>query len=488
MAQAPNFNCCQFIEDFSRILSLHSCYPQITEEDMDTEEKLAAKNREYEDYRSTVHTQRVNLLGVTTSSELSGALNLLPQNLHEKINHFYLTQIQQATSRDAVERCAQDIFQDILASSMPPIKVAARGVSGGPTFLVTYSRYGMETSKVIKWTLGSELDSQRVYQVFLSTIDNRFAFPCLVPKAGMIDEISPQHKTYSGETLNLSPDEHVRLRQDLDLIRNLGKPNSVKKGDQVFICDKVPGATLFDFIPTQYTTLSAEEKVRFYRTIGQIGALDYVLGNADRFIHETVLDDGRVTALEANLGNVMIQRNPLRFHLIDNGLIFTGTDATLLRNRSSTFFGWRTDPERTFETFRENLQQSILNACNIETIPNFAECRQAIDLFKRDVREFGPSITEGLRDMDQLLRQTLIPAWQQSKADFHLCQQTVSVDLTAELNRRFQSYLTGPTQEVTPAKNLYVPPHIRRQREEEAKMAAANKKAPSGIEKSDQPN
>ncbi len=273
---------------------------------------------------------------------------------------------------------------------------ASRGVHG-PTFLVDASEYGQPISCVLKWTNWEELRAQRVYQKIVTMIGHEHFS---VPTAAMYDELSGEFQDLNGQHKFLINSENIN--NSLDKILDFAKKKGCQ-GDQVLLSSKVRGPTLSDFLATQYSSLSTEQKANFMIQLGGLAMLDLFLGNYDRLFHY-VKDKGKVLNYGANLGNVMVDEdNFLKFHLIDNQIEDVDTFSfpkfakDLMQNK-----------EKALNDLAEDLKESILTSCNMEEVPCI---KGEIQSIRDGLHQIQPWLRAGLSQMEQMLRAVICKAW-----------------------------------------------------------------------------
>lgn len=302
----------------------------------------------------------------------------------------------------------------------PPIVKTLRG-NCGPTFLVGYPRWRYNTPSdptkktengiacILKWTDPIEIASHRLYEVFATGFTGiRGSYPeefFCVPKMTAFD----QRLNRVDECTGLQPIEEktaVQFKKLFEsLIENYHQQPKITPSSRPIIMrqEKVKGQNLADFIRNRYASLTLNEKQSFFRRIGRIAYLDFVLGHNDRFVPVNTMTCSFGNN-EANLGNLMVCDAPNGFGLfaIDNGI-----NAHLCKPENQSAYLELLTRVLVSVEFDKILANQIKIAIQESLIEE-----EGHEIFSQDLDTIGlTQIQKGLKQMDVHMTQSLSKSW-----------------------------------------------------------------------------
>jgi hypothetical protein len=310
-------------------------------------------------------------------------------------------EIQSYERVDDIRACAASYLRDTDALIVPPRIKSSRGTEG-PTFIVSYPRSDVLNGYVVKWTDQTELDCHRLYEAF--------SLGFSVPKMASIDFDALRHQGIDGQVTQIGPGLAEKML--FNFLEVSGNDFPEEEYTKLMLSQKVHGENLIDFATAKYSGLNEAQKYQLFKSLGRISLMDVITGNLDRLVYLLNSDNLELHTAKINFGNVMIdlQNKEPVVYAIDNG-----ANPDLMRqpyiNKLTSFFnslistpGWEAELAQHITV---NFHVSIRMVGNPQLLP-----------LAKDLDSIAkPGFEEGIKEMAQDLRQTLIPIWQSGKAD-----------------------------------------------------------------------
>jgi hypothetical protein len=241
-----------------------------------------------------------------------------------QVQAFYDPELKAASSLDEIAACARRALGETCSILVPPLKKASLGKKG-PTFLVNFVDADQHPQAfVIKYSAPLELGSTRLYEALAHCPEigdeaaHTHGFD--VPHAAGLDLIHGLHERPDGMQIKLTDQDAGRLENQFAEIAQSFYSTPRVLSRQILFSERIFGGTLFDFAHTQYTSLSDEEKMKFFSRLARLAFLDIILGNLDRLIKFAPGDECALDGIESNLANVLVVATEKGFILeaIDN--------------------------------------------------------------------------------------------------------------------------------------------------------------------------
>ncbi len=314
----------------------------------------------------------------------------LPSLMHR---NFAFADLERATTR------AVDAMRE------HPIKAAFGGE--GPTFV-------LDTPEcVLKSTTPQEMAFQLLYR--------EFGF--LAPRSQAVD-FEREIQFNESAIRDLDADHLEAVQNNFAKIARASRATVNPEKSVLMYSERIRGQNLFDFARFTYQKLSEDQKIGFFRQLGQIAMLDFVCGQFDR-LFEVYFDEKYILDIgAANLGNVLVvfAEGPLRLYPIDNGI-----DPALMTNQEGrqekvadfldTFLKSDAPLESLATHIADHFNQAIDQNCDEDqwTKPKSGEkpnrnlTFREFQGFCNDLKRIAiPALIEGLGEKRRVILQTYV--------------------------------------------------------------------------------
>ncbi len=359
-------------------------------------------------------------------------------------------------------KCFHRLLKDKNAIPSSPVKKSDKGVNG-PTLLVNHAHPSGYKSYVIKWTKWNELYSNHIFGVFSRDILEDFQkVSFLAPQASGFDSFEALYERPDGVRSSMPIEMSEQIIDRLVSIAQISSSSKTYDAGFVLFSERINGENLSDFVLTKYGRLSSPQKEALFQRIAELGMLDLLLGNMDRFIqiefgsNEEIgsqeEDTYHLETFEANLGNCIVfcppdpespHATPL-LYAIDNGIDPRLIEDIEHREAYLVFLnGLFTDPEKMEDLLVENLINSCSRAiatCREHEAPAFPvkDLESKITIFQEEVRTLGREpFRRGLQTMRAQLKESIIPRSQAPESELrqYLLKNEQEMMLEAILER-----------------------------------------------------
>ncbi len=241
-------------------------------------------------------------------------------------------------------------------------------------------------------------------------------------------EVEPTQSESESEIEEIESDFGSEVEEDesdveSDSEEKLRTKEDLSQAKPVMFMEKIIGQNMFDFIASgNFKALSEQDKILFFKQIGQISALDFMIGNLDRFVPIELREEDASFVInveeKVNLGNLMFRNSKVgEMIAIDNDIashlkmdVESGRDV-LVRQRDS----YKELLKKYFAgDSSEELSKQIASALEFtaQNEKDFEKCSAEVKAFSEALQNFGAeNIQAGWQDVQQRMREKLIPFW-----------------------------------------------------------------------------